>query len=226
MKKDCIVLQVRLRSRRLPGKLILPLKGGVIFYHVLSRLCSARRPNGVIVATTDDTLPYIEDIARNYGVEIITGSEKDVLGRFAQAVRRFNIANLVRATGDNPLVCIDYIDRTLELHRASGADLTTFPGLPYGTGVEVVSGPVLMEIERLATSTDQREHITRYIYQHDDTYLIEKGIAENHLKRPEVRLTVDTPEDYKRMKKIYQDLYRERPIKLDEVIEYWDHANS
>ena len=224
MENDYIVLQVRQHSKRLPQKLLLPLKGGTIFWHVLTRLASAVIPRGVIIATTKDTKPLIKETADDHGASIVTGSENDVLSRFVKTVRSFNIDNVVRATGDNPLVSIGYIDRALELHKTSGADLTTYPDLPYGTGIEVIKGDILCEIDRLSADMYEREHITQYVYRNENRYIIERGTPDPLLSRPDLKLTVDTEDDYEKMVDIYEKLYRGVPIKLQEVISYVDNG--
>ena len=230
MVNDYIVLQVRLSSKRLPNKLLLPLKGTSIFEHVLIRLKMVKTVSGLVIATTAGTEQLIRDIAHKYGTFILIGKEDDVLSRFTNAVKKYNMRNVVRATGDNPLVDIEYIDKALMLHRRKNADLTTYPLLPYGTGVEVIRGDVLIKIDNLTsdpaseTSSDpyEREHITQYIYRHEDVFNIVRGTPDNLVSRPDIRLTVDTRDDYTRMVDIYENIYDGMPIKLTDVIAYID----
>jgi spore coat polysaccharide biosynthesis protein SpsF len=223
---DAIVLQARIRSTRLPGKLLLPLCGKTIFEHILARLLAACAPDAVMVATTPSTEPRIAAAAASHGVPIHVGSEEDVLGRYAEAVSRWELRNVVRATGDNPLVSIEYIDMSLKLHRESGADLTVYPDLPYGTGVEVIRGDSLLLASASAQDPFEREHVTQYIYRHEDRFRVLRGVPEPFFCRPELRLTVDTEEDYRRMERIYGALYRGRPIGLGEVIAYLDSGGA
>jgi spore coat polysaccharide biosynthesis protein SpsF len=222
MNKDYIVLQVRLESTRLPGKLLLPLCGITIFEHILMRLSRARDPDGIIVATTASTAPQIVQTAKRYGARIVIGSENDVLSRYLKAVSTYRISNVIRATGDNPLVCVEYIDKALRLHRSEGADLTTYPILPYGTGVEVIKGAIFDKLAHLTQNPFDREHVTQYIYRHPTQFRIVLGTPRPELQRRELRLTVDTSEDYKRMVEIYSALYRGDPLLLARVIEYLD----
>ena len=222
MKNDYIVLQVRLSSKRLPGKLLLPLKGISIFEHILMRLKTAKYADGIVVATTADTEPSIKHAADKYGVLVLIGSEEDVLSRYVCAVKKYRIRNVIRATGDNPLVDIDYLDRSLILHDNHGADLTTFPLLAYGTGVEVIRGEVLLEVDSLTSDPVEREHITQYVYRHAHDFHIVQGTPDREHTRPDIRLTVDTEEDYRRMVDIYESLYKGMPIRLADVIAYVD----
>ena len=220
MDKDYIVLQVRLNSTRLPRKLLYKLKGITIFEHILIRLLRAKLPKGVIVATTENTISEIKDIIERYNVKTLIGPEDDVLKRYALAIKKFEIDNVIRATGDNPLVCIDYIDKAIELHHKKNADLTTFPDLPYGTGIEVIRASALLESNRLADDPVEREHITQYIYRHNDKYKIIRAVPEKKFRIPNLRLTVDTIDDFKFMEEIYGSLWKGKPILLEDVIDY------
>ncbi|MBN2322602.1 MAG: NTP transferase domain-containing protein [Spirochaetes bacterium] len=222
MSRDYVVLQVRISSTRLPGKLLLPLCGVTIFEHILRRLKTASKTSGVVVATTAETDPFIRDTAKRYGAGVVVGSEEDVLSRYVTAVEHYRISNVVRATGDNPLVSIEYLDRALELHAAENADLTVFPDLPYGTGIEVIKSAALLTADGRACDPSEREHITKYLYNHPDLFRIVRGRPEPVFLRPELRLTIDTKEDYDRMVLVFGALYRGAPIGLGRVIEYLD----
>jgi spore coat polysaccharide biosynthesis protein SpsF len=224
MENDYIVLQVRLRSTRLPNKALLPLAGVTIFEHILQRLTLAHLPKGIIVATTKDTAPHINGITKHYSAPILIGSEEDVLSRYVSCVEKWDIRNVIRATADNPLVSIEYIDRAIELHRNQNADLTLYPLLPYGTGVEVIRGKVLEKVAKLTNDPFEREHLTQYIYRHEAQYRIVRGSPDIVFQRKKLRLTVDTDEDYRRLDKIYKELYSGRPIKLLDVLNYIDRT--
>jgi len=223
MNRTSIILQVRIASTRLPGKLLLPLCGRSIFEHILLRLQCARKPSSIIVATTQDTVQAIRGIVEQYGVSLYIGSEEDVLRRFVEAAHVHDVDTIVRATGDNPLVSIHYLDRAVELHHTENADLTLYPQLPYGTGVEVIRCSVLDEVHGITEDPFEREHITQYLYRHESEYTIVRENPEDELMRPDIRLTVDTEEDYRNMCQIYEALYSDRPIDVHEVIRYLDN---
>jgi spore coat polysaccharide biosynthesis protein SpsF len=217
-----IVLQARIGSTRLPRKLLLPLSGVSIFEHILRRLILAKVPNRVIVATTDNSAPLIQKIADQYGIPLFIGSEENVLARFVGTIHAFDIRTVVRATADNPLVSIDYIDRALLLHSEQCADVTLYPQLPYGTGIEVIESDVLEKVHRVTEDPFEREHITQYIYRHEQEFAIVRGTPKKKFKRPDISLTVDTVEDYRNMCDIYDVLYKGGPIPLKDVIAYLD----
>ena len=223
MNRTSIILQVRIASTRLPGKLLLPLCGRSIFEHILLRLQCAGRPSSIIVATTHNTAHAVRELVEQYGVSLYIGSEEDVLRRYVEAAHAHDVDTVVRATGDNPLVSIPYLDRAVELHHSEHADLTLYPQLPYGAGVEVIRGSVLDEVHRVVKDPFEREHITQYIYRHESEFTLIRGIPEDEMKRPDIRVTVDTEEDYRNMFRIYEALYRGRPIAVQEVIRYLDN---
>jgi spore coat polysaccharide biosynthesis protein SpsF len=145
-----------------------------------------------------------------------------VLSRYIACIKKWSINNVIRATADNPLVSVEYIDKAIEMHKMEGADLTLFPHLPYGTGVEVIKGNVLEKIAVLTNDPFEREHLTQYIYRHEAQYRITRGSPDPVFKRKELRLTVDTDEDYRRMDRIYKELYSGQPISLLDVINHID----
>jgi spore coat polysaccharide biosynthesis protein SpsF len=226
MPETAVILQVRISSTRLPGKLLMTLCGKSIFEHILLRLMRARTPQQVVIATTNDTAPLIQAVAKEYEMPIFVGSEEDVLERYVQAAETYGVKTVIRATGDNPLVSIPYIDNTVQLFRDENADLALYPLLPYGTGVEVIRSSVLEYIHKTADDPFEREHITQYIYRHDADYKIVQGIPEEELRRPDIRLTIDTMEDYLQVNEIYSTLYKGSPIELIDVLQYLDSRQS
>ena len=220
MGRSIVILQARLTSKRLPLKLLLPLSGYSILEHIIMRIKKASRPDGFVIATTEDTAKAIGHIADFYDVRIITGDEKDVLGRFVKAAIDAQAEHIVRTTGDNPLVSIKYIDRTLELHLESGADLTTYPLLPLGTGVEVIKREALIKAHREAEEDFEREHITQYIYRNENDFKIIRGVPDSPYLFPELRLTVDNEMDYRFLKHIYSNLFKGSVLNLKEVISF------
>jgi spore coat polysaccharide biosynthesis protein SpsF len=217
-----IILQVRYASTRLPGKLLLPLQGLSMYEHILIRLLASTEAGKLVVATTRDTEPLIRGITARYPVSVTLGSEEDVLGRYAAAVREHGTVTVVRATGDNPLVCMAHADRAVRIHRRRGVDLTVFPELPYGSGVEVMRARALEEAADRGTEPGEREHVTRYIYRNRHRFRVLECRPRPFYRRPDLRLTVDTMEDYRNMEDVYRALYRNRPILLAEVIRYFD----
>jgi spore coat polysaccharide biosynthesis protein SpsF len=188
-----IVLQARMGSSRLPGKVLAPLAGRTMLAHCIERLRAAD-VGDVLVATTkrpDDDAVVAE--AGRLGVRVVRGAVDDVLGRIGQAVAGWNGPYVIRAAADNPMVDMDGARRLLPL-LDEGADYCVEEGLPVGASIEAMRTDVLRKADRLATSASDREHVTPYI-RHHEAFTVRLLQAPLALRRPALRLTVDTRTD-------------------------------
>jgi len=130
----------------------------------------------------------------------------------------------MRATGDNPLTCPRLASRILSIHAERRADLSHFLGCPWGTGVEVVESRALFDAERAAADPVEREHITTFHYRHPDRFAIVEELAPAEARLPDARVTVDTPEDYERVSRIFRDLYEGSPIAAEAIVRWFGGA--
>ena len=200
-----VILQARMNSTRLPGKVLAALAGRPMIEHVVRRLRRVRRAKRLIVATGDS--PADDAIARwadAAGVACFRGSEPDVLDRFYRCARRAGLTTIVRATADNPLVDPGCADALIDAHLAGGFDLSTSKceygsGLPDGVGLDVLSFEALATSWREATAPAHREHVDEYVWAHPDAFRTLVWAAPPALRRPELSLTVDTPDDRARV---------------------------
>ncbi|MBM3946471.1 MAG: spore coat protein, partial [SAR202 cluster bacterium] len=158
--KVVAIVQARMGSSRLPGKVLLPLGGRPVLWHVTQRLAAARSLDGTLIATS--VLPLddaIADAAASWGVPWCRGSEGDVLDRYYQAACQAAADVVVRLPADKPLLHPGLVDEAVAEHLRVGADYTSntpadFPkGMtyPYGLEVEVVGFPALERAWREAT---------------------------------------------------------------------------
>lgn len=206
-----IVLQARIGSTRLPGKVMMPLCGRPMLGHILDRLKLVGNADILIVATTnsqgDDT---IDSFVRNEGVACFRGDEVDVLDRYHQASDFFGLDHIVRATADNPFVDPEEIERLIVLHVGASADFSHALGqLPIGVGTECFTRDALERSSREGILSHHREHVDEFILEHPDLFHIEKLEVAPEKIAPELRLTVDTPEDFSRAEGIYKALYQQ-----------------
>ncbi len=214
-----VLLQARLASRRLPRKALLPLEGGNVLQHVLRALAAI--PAEVHALLTDEaSADAFAPFAAEQGFALFVGPEEDVLSRYAQAVRRFRIGRVVRATGDNPLVSVRAAKALLEDHEAAGFDLSHYLELPLGTGVEVIEAPALLEADGRACEAYEREHVTAYLYHHRQFYRVGEPPCRPEWTLPGARVTLDTVEDYALVKRIYADLHRGEPVEIGELVSW------
>jgi spore coat polysaccharide biosynthesis protein SpsF len=217
-----IFMQVRLGSTRLPNKAVLPIQGISLVRHAMRALRGV--PADVLALLTDaSSASRLQIEAFAEGFETFVGPDEDVLERYCMACRSYGVSTVIRATGDNPLVSASLAREIVRMHEEEHADLSHFIGCPWGTGVEVVEAAALFEAAAKASSPDEREHCTTYIYRHRDRFKIIEPDAPEGMNAPDARVTVDTPEDYARVERIFQSLYRGTPIEADAVVSWFLH---
>ncbi len=189
-----VVLQARMGSQRLPGKVMAALAGHPLVEYCLLRLLAADVGPVVLATTTQADDGVLVDLAIDMGVEAFGGPSHDVLARFAAVAERHREATyVIRATADNPFVDIDAPTRVLKALSA-GADYAVEEGLPMGAAVEGIRRDVLLRAQRQATSPYDREHVTPWARQHADVVRAQP-LAPADVRATDLRLTVDTPAD-------------------------------
>ena len=195
MSQAVIILQARMSSTRLPGKVLELIGARSLLGHCIARLrIGSAAP--VMLATTlaaaDDGLVAA---AAPYGIPVFRGPEHDVLLRYVHAARSIGARYVVRATADNPAIDIDGPERVLRDLRASGADYVVEAGLPYGACVEAVTTEALNRAALVATDPADREHVTTLIRRDITRFTPLITSAPATVRRPDLRVTVDTPQD-------------------------------
>ncbi len=192
------VVQARMSSRRLPGKVLARLGEHTVLELVLRRLGRAREVDGILVATSSDPSDDpIESEAQRLSVPVLRGSLTDVLGRYVQASSSVNADAIVRITADCPLTDPAVVDRVVRAWRDGDADYVTNTleprSYPDGLDVEVISADALRRAGELAHAAEDREHVTPYIRGHPEDFRV-LGV---HLDPPhgDVRITLDTRND-------------------------------
>ena len=206
-----ILLQARLASSRLPGKALEAIGGRPLLEHCLRRLVAAGVARVVLTTTTRDEDSALCDLAARLGVAVYRGSDTDVLARMAEAAEAFDLDPVVRATGDNPAVDIQAPGRTLEALRAANADYAFEDGLPYGAGVEALTREALRRAARAVTLPDDREHVTTWVKRRSDLWNLVFPPAPAPLRRPELRLTVDTAGDLAYVRSLFARTGADQP---------------
>lgn len=210
------VVAARMASTRMPGKSMALLAGGrPSLAHIIVRLKRSRYLDGIVVATTDrPTDDPIRACAAEEGVPVFSGSEEDVLDRTLRAARSVEADVIVQVTGDCPLIDAEVVDQTVVAYLRGKPDYAcnrlpeTYPN---GLDTEVFSTDLLGEVARLTKAPDDREHVTLYIYEHPERYQLLNVSAPAKHHWPELRLTLDTPEDYRLISAIYDALYPTNP---------------
>ena len=198
------IVQARMGSSRLPGKVLMDIGGRSVLELLVSRLRRAA-VDAVVVATSDtDQDDAIERACGDLSVSCVRGSETDVLGRFMAAMDRFPSEDVVRITADCPFIDSTIVDEALQLHRRESADYTSntlVRTYPDGLDVEVLRASVLQVTAREAQRTDEREHVTPFVYRQPHRFAIRQLISgQPRLGRE--RWTLDTVDDLARLREI------------------------
>ena len=210
LSRVIVVIQARMRSTRLPGKVLLPLplRGATtVLGHVVNRARQLQLGQQVVVATSDQPADDpLAAAAAALGVGVFRGDEQDVLGRFCAALAQYDAETVVRLTADNPAIDPACLRAAVAHHLAAGADYTCTTGLPLGTNVEVINAGALRRAAAAATRPEEREHVTPYLRRHPEQF----RLAELHLRVPDavaaLRLTLDYPSDYAMLHVLYSQL--------------------
>lgn len=213
------VIQVRMGSKRFPGKALAKLDGKPLLLFLLERLKLSKRVDSFVVATS--VLPeddVIVDLVRKHGYPAFRGHPLDVLDRFYKVSSLFGADIIVRITGDNPLTDVDYMDECVLTAVHEGADYVSAFGLPLGTACEVISYRALEDAYFNAKDHYQREHVTPYINENLDRFKVLYLKAEAFGSCDHIRLTVDYPEDLELLSKIFERMRGKRKWGLMEIV--------
>lgn len=222
------IVQARVNSSRLPGKVLKTVLGRPLLELLIERLTFCRRLDDIIIATTgspeDDP---VRDLAVRLGIKCVRGSEDDVLDRYFQAAREFHVDHIVRITGDCPLADPGVIDGVIEAYmdvesgmaRYDYLSNATEPTFPDGLDVQVFSFEVLKRLHQCSQKQYQREHVCTYILENSQEF--KTGNLRCRRDLSHYRWTLDNPEDYELIKAIYEGLYlRKKNFRMEDILEF------
>lgn len=195
-----LVVQARMGSTRLPGKVLRPVGQLPLLGHVIGRLATLSHPWPVVVATSTDVRDdAIEAWCAEAGVTAFRGSEHDVLDRYVQCARTSGFEHVVRLTADNPFTDIPELQRLVQCHLAGGFDYThAFGMMPLGVGAEIFTRAALERSYVEGLAPHHREHVNEYIQEHPERFRIGVLDVPADKRAPDLRLTVDTEADWRR----------------------------
>lgn len=195
MNPVVVVVQARLGSSRLPGKVLASFGDSTILEYLLNNVESCRDVDALVLAVPDAD-DELAEIAEARGWIVVRGSERDVLQRFVDAAVATDARTLIRLTADCPFLDPSIIDAIVAEQCARSVDYRNVEGYPRGVGdVELVTTTALLETHRCTTDPWHREHVTTFIRDHPERFEIQIARAPHHLHRPELRVCVDEEED-------------------------------
>ena len=216
------IVQARMGSTRLPGKVLADLCGAPLLQRQLERVRRATSLDRVVVATsTDETDLPIAELCESLDVPCFRGDLNNVLARFLGAISEFNREVVVRITADCPLISPSVIDSIVHSFFESDCDYlsnTLDPTFPDGVDVEVVRVRALRALARLDTDIHEREHVTLGIYRRPEQFVVRNFTGGPDLSN--LRWTVDSPEDLEFVRWVYTKLFYTNPkFDLAEILE-------
>lgn len=207
------ILQARVSSSRLPGKVLKPILERPMLVRQIERISRARRFDRLIVATsTDSDDDAIEALCQALGVNVYRGPLDDVLARYHGAAGAFGCDHIVRLTGDCPLADPTLIDDLIELHLDGRFDYSSTgiePSFPDGLDAEIMTRAALETAHAQARLPSEREHVTLFLYEHPADFRIGSLTGGRDLSH--LRWTVDEPEDFTFVTRVYEALYPSDP---------------
>jgi len=228
-----ILIQARTGSTRLPGKMkSIFYKDLTLAELVFKKLSALNFDLPVVLATSnhanDDCLI---EWARNYGLKVFRGEEEDVLCRFIEAAKTYNINNVIRVCADNPFISIPHIIQLLELQSELDCDYLSFKmknGVPVikshiGLFAEVVKLSALLKVKEVTTTKLYREHVTNFIYTNPNKFNVQLVELPNYLAdRNDIRLTIDTKEDFDLAAYLFEKLCKNNNLQIstNEIVNY------
>lgn len=200
-----VILQARLGSHRLPGKVLAPLGAWPLVEYCVARLVAADVGPVVLATTTNPEDQALLALGARLGIPTWAGPVDDVLARYVEAAAAWPDAEYVlRATADNPFVDVGTSGRLLKA-LSDGADYAVEEALPVGTAVEGIRRAVLLQAQREADSPYDREHVTPWVRRTDGIVRV-TPLAPPDVRAPDLRLTVDTADDLALARRLVMDL--------------------
>ncbi|HIF11196.1 MAG TPA: spore coat protein [Sneathiellales bacterium] len=207
------IIQARTSSKRLPGKVLMPLLGMPMLGRQIERVRHARTLDEIVVATSHDPSDQaLVDFCQSINIRCVRGDLDDVLERYHLAAEVVGASVIVRLTGDCPLCDPGVIDALVDKYAMGGFDYvsnTLSPTFPDGLDTEAFSRQALDTAYRCAELPSEREHVTSYI---KNSEAFTKFNFENDVDLSGLRWTIDEPEDFELIRRIFEELYPQNPM--------------
>ena len=217
------IIQTRMGSKRLPGKVMKKLdEQKTVLDYVIDQIGNSKLINKIIIATTNESEDdEIVQFAKNRNLNYFRGNTQDVLDRYYQCAKQFNLKTIVRITSDCPLIDPEIIDNVIKLFFSQECDYSTnklpitAPECPQGVEVEVFSFQTLEKIWHESKLPSEREHVTPHIYNNPKKFTIISN--SDYAKICNLRYTIDKINDLKLIKILIKKI-QNRPILTSDII--------
>lgn len=220
--KTILIIQARMGSTRLPGKVLKPLGDSTVLDYVVTRCQLIPLISHIIVATSllpsDDP---VEKWCRDSGVKCFRGSEDDVLSRYYECAKEIEPDYIIRVTADCPFLDFLFAEKMINSMIEKPSDIIILEGeLPRGLAVEMISFAALKYIYEMGQEARHREHVTYYAYEHSESFICLSIQPPHDLQHPELRITVDTEEDYSLCQVLAEAFESRMDVQSHDIIAY------
>ena len=203
------VIQARMDSSRLPGKMSMRIGNYPLIDWVIRRSKKSKLIDRLVLATSvNQENDYLEDRATDNRIKCFRGSEENVLSRFTAVSHQYSADTVVRICADNPFICPKEIDRIIKVYMKLSPHYA-FNHIPAlgnkyvdGVGAEFVMAEVLYDISKKTSDQQYLEHVTKYLWDNIQNYKVVTVPAPSGLDRPNVKLDIDTMDDYLALREI------------------------
>ena len=210
------IVQARMNSSRLPGKVMTRFSGNSLLGHIIERIGYSTQISKIVIATTTHTADdEIVDWATNNNIDFYRGSESDVLNRYFEAAKTVQATHVARITSDDPFKDPNVIDAVAAMYLNESLDFAYNnhpPSFPEGLDTEIFSFASLAQANKTAQDPFEREHVTQFFYRNPLLF------KQKNLSAPRdysfLRWTLDTKEDLEMTKMVYDRLYKKGKIFL------------
>lgn len=221
------IIQARIGSSRLPGKIMLNVCGKPLLEHLIHRIKNSKKLDKIIIATTTNKEDNeVVDFCSSRNIAFFRGSQNDVLSRYYETAKFFSVDTIVRLTADTPLLDSQTIDKTIQVYEENNFDFVSNSSplprtYPDGFNVEIFSFEVLEKIHKDAINPSDREHVTTYITMQPKKFNVYRVDYFKDLSK--YRFNLDYKEDYQLIKCIFEEFYESKPdFLLEDVINWLD----
>lgn len=217
MERIVSTIEARMSSSRLPGKVLMKILGRPVLELLVERLRRVSGVQEVVIATTvnkaDDA---ICEFAKDRKIAFYRGSEEDVLERVLQAAKHYKADLIMEMTGDCPLLDPAESQKVVDFFMKNRSRYDYVSNIlkrtyPRGLDTQIFPVSVLDEVARKTSDPADRENVSLYIYEHPKEYRCGNVEAPAEVKNPDLRLTLDTREDFELIKTIFERLYPNNP---------------
>jgi len=220
MSNISAIIQARIGSTRLPGKVLMKLNEDTVLSLLLKQLKHSKFLDEKIIATTNNPKDdVIEKFTTSNNIKLFRGDSDNVLDRYYQCAKKFSLTHIVRITADNPLIDPDIIDQAIKKYSTFNYDYLTNSinrTFPNGTEVEIFSFDALEIAWKYAKKKSEREHVTPYFYNNPKKFKIHHFKQKKNQSK--FRYTIDRKEDYALVVEILSRI-KKRPIRTSDIID-------